>query len=42
MAKKVSSKRMAKIASKTLRDGRTSKNNKSLAGSVLSQREKRK
>lgn len=40
MAKKVTSKRVASIASKVLRDGRTSKNSKSAAGSALSQREK--
>lgn len=40
MAKKVTSKRVASKASKILRDGRTSKNSKSVAGSALSQREK--
>jgi hypothetical protein len=42
MAKKVTSKRVAKKASKVLRDKRTSKNSKSAAGSALSQREKKK
>lgn len=42
MAKKVTSRRVAKKASKVLRDGRTSKNSKSAAGSALSQREKRR
>ena len=42
MAKKVTSKRVAKIASKVLRDKRTSKKSKSTAGSALSQREKKK
>ena len=42
MAKKVTSKRVAKIASKVLKDGRTSKASKSTAGSALSQREKRR
>jgi hypothetical protein len=40
MAKKVTSKRVAKISSKILRDKRTSKNSKSAAASALSQREK--
>ena len=40
MAKKVTSSRVAKISSKVLRDGRTSKSSKSAAGSALSQREK--
>ncbi len=40
MAKKVTSKRVAKISSKILRDGRTSKKSKAAAGSALSQREK--
>ncbi len=40
MAKKVTSKKVAKKASKVLRDGRTSKDSKSVAGSALSQREK--
>ncbi len=35
---KVTSKRVAKTASKILRDGRTSKASKSVAGSALSQR----
>ncbi len=39
MAKsKVTSKKVAKLASKVLRDGRTSKASKSVAGSALSQR----
>lgn len=42
MAKKVTSPRAAKAASKVLRDGRTSKASKSAAGSALSQREKKK
>ena len=41
MAKKTTSPRVAKIASKVLRDGRTSNASKSAAGSALSQREKR-
>jgi len=40
MAKKVTSKAVASIASKVLRDGRTSAASKSAAGSALSQREK--
>jgi len=40
MAKKVTSKRVAKIASRVLKDERTSKKSKSAAGSALSQREK--
>jgi len=40
MAKKVTSSRVASRASKVLRDGKTSKNSKSAAGSALSQREK--
>jgi len=40
MAKKVTSKKAAKAASKVLRDGRTGKASKSAAGSALSQREK--
>ena len=40
MAKKVTSKKAAKSASKVLRDGRTGKDSKSAAGSALSQREK--
>lgn len=42
MAKKVTSKSVASKASKVLRDGRTSKDSKSCAGSALSQREKKK
>lgn len=42
MAKKTTSLSVARKASKALRDGRTSKNNKSIAGSALSQREKKK
>lgn len=42
MAKKVTSKRIAKKASKVLKDRRTSRTNKSIAGSALSQREKKK
>ncbi len=42
MAKKVTSRRVAKIASKVLKDGRTSRASKSVAGSALSQREKSK
>ncbi len=41
MARKVTSKRVAKISSKVLRDKRTSKRSKSSAGSALSQREKK-
>jgi len=40
MAKKVTSKRVAKIASKVLRDKRMGRKSKSTAGSALSQREK--
>ncbi len=40
MARKVTSKRVARKASKVLRDRRTGKNSKSAAGSALSQREK--
>jgi hypothetical protein len=40
MTKKVTSKSVASTASKILKDGRTSKNSKSVAGSALSQREK--
>ena len=40
MANKVTSKKVAKVASKVLRDGRTSKASKTVAGSALSQREK--
>lgn len=39
MAKKITSKDVASKASKVLRDGRTSKESKSCAGSALSQRE---
>lgn len=42
MAKKVTSKKVATTASKVLRDGRTSKASKTVAGSALSQREKKK
>ncbi len=42
MAKKITSKAVATKASKVLRDGRTSKTTKSIAGSALSQREKKK
>jgi len=42
MAKKRTSMKIAKKASKVLRDGRTSKTNKSIAASALSQREKSK
>lgn len=42
MAKKTTSLRVAKKASKVLRDERTSKSNKSIAASALSQREKKK
>lgn len=42
MAKKVTSRRVAKISSKVLRDKRTSRKSKSAAGSALSQREKKK
>ena len=42
MAKKVTSKKVAKKASKILRDKRSSGRSKSVAGSALSQREKRK
>ena len=42
MAKKVTSARAASAASKTLSDGRTSKNSKTAAASALSQREKGK
>lgn len=41
MANKETSKRAASSASKVLRDGRTSKDSKTAAGSALSQREKR-
>lgn len=39
--KKVTSKKVATKASKALKDKRTSKNTKSVAGSALSQREKK-
>jgi len=42
MAKKITSKKVAKKASKVLKDKRTGKNSKSCAGSALSQREKGK
>ena len=42
MAKKTTSLKVAKKASKVLRDKRTSKTNKSIAGSALSQRVKKK
>jgi hypothetical protein len=42
MAKKVTSPEAAKAASKVLRDGRTSKDSKTAAGSALSQAEKKK
>lgn len=42
MAGKVTSKRVAKISSKILRDGRASKRSKAAAGSALSQKEKAK
>lgn len=42
MAKKTTSLKVAKKTSKVLRDKRTSKTNKSIAGSALSQREKKK
>jgi hypothetical protein len=42
MAKKVTSKKAAKAASKVLKDKRTGKNSKTAAGSALSQREKAK
>lgn len=43
MAKsKVTSPKVAKTASKVLRDGRTSKDSKSAAGSALSQKPKKK
>jgi len=40
MAKKVTSKEVASKASEVLRDGRSSKRTKTIAGSALSQREK--
>lgn len=42
MAKKETSKRAASSASKVLRNGRTSKDSKTAAGSALSQRESKK
>ncbi len=42
MATKTTSKKVAKKASAILRDKRTSSKSKSVAGSALSQREKRK
>jgi hypothetical protein len=42
MATKKTSLKVAKTASKILKDGRTSKSSKSVAGSALSQREKNK
>lgn len=42
MAKKVTSAKVASQASKALQDGRSSARTKSLAGSALSQREKKK
>jgi len=42
MAKKVTSKKVATIASKVLRDGRTGKSSKSVAASALAQRERKK
>ena len=42
MAKKATSKRAAKSASKVLRDGRTGRDSKTAAGSALSQREKKR
>lgn len=42
MAKKVTSVRVAKAASKVLRSRSTGKNSKTVAGSALSQREKGK
>ena len=42
MAKKVTSPKIAIKASQALRDGRTSKTTKSIAGSALSQREPRR
>ena len=41
MAKKVTSAKVASEASKVLRDGRFGKTTKSIAGSALSQREKK-
>ena len=42
MAKKVTSKKIATEASKVLRDDRYSKTSKSVAGSALTQREKKR
>ena len=42
MKSKVTSSKVAKIASKTLKDNRYSQSAKSVAGSALSQKEKRK
>jgi len=42
MAKKVTSREVATKASKALQDGRSSDRTKSIAGSALSQREKKK
>ena len=42
MAKKVTSKEVASKASKVLQDDRFSKTSKSVAGSALSQREKKR
>jgi len=42
VAKKVTSAKVAKKASKVLRDRRTGKDSKSAAGSALSQREKKR
>ena len=42
MAKKATSPKIAKTASKILKNGRFSKASKSVAGSALSQREKKK
>lgn len=42
MPKKETSKKVASIASKVLRDGRTSNDSKTAAASALSQREKGK
>lgn len=40
MVNKKTSSKVAKVASKILKDGRTSKASKSVAGSALSQKEK--
>ncbi len=42
MAKKATSPKVAKVASKILRDGRSSAASKKVAGSALSQRERKK